>query len=108
MIAAVKGCFPALAALLVLPGAPGWAADDLGSAARELARKTAALAGRGEAVSLSWRNLSSLGTAELAQARSAFEGTLRESGARVGEGTPAVEGQVTLSENQTQYLMVEE
>jgi hypothetical protein len=108
MIAAVKGCYAAPAALLVLLGAPGWAADDLGGAARELARKTAALAGRGEVVSLSWRNLSSLGTAELAQARAAFEGTLHESGARVGEGTPAVEGQVTLSENQSQYLMVEE
>jgi hypothetical protein len=81
---------------------------DLGSAARELARKTAALAGKGEAVAVGWRNVSSLGAAALAQARGAFESALREAGGRPGDASPAAEAQITLSENQTEYLLVEE
>jgi len=47
MIAAVKGCPAVLSALLLLLPRYSWAADDLSGAARELARKTAAFAGRG-------------------------------------------------------------
>src|SRR6266478_5330224 len=60
MIAAVKGWLAVLSALLFIlpPGAR--AADDMGGAARELARKTAAFAGRGETIAITWRNLSGL------------------------------------------------
>jgi hypothetical protein len=83
-------------------------APDLGSAARELARKTVAVAGRGEAVAVAWRDVSSLGSAGLAQARAAFEPALREAGGRLSDLAPASEAQITLSENQTEYLLVEE
>src|SRR5262245_28334606 len=73
IIAAVKGWPAAWAALLFFIPPHAGAAEDGNGAARELARKTAALAGRNEAVTVSWRNLSSLGTADLDQARSAFE-----------------------------------
>jgi len=110
MIAAVNGRSAAAAALLLCAARWTWAADDLGGAARELARKTAALTGRGEPVSISWRNLSGLGSAELAQARAAFEAALRESGARLADNAAAAtaEARLTLSENQSQYLLVEE
>jgi hypothetical protein len=108
MIAAVKGWQAVLSALLYLSPVEAHAADDLGGAARELARKTAALAGRGESVAITWRNLSSLGPSDLAQARGAFEAALRESGARTGDTAVAVEARVTLSESQSQYLLVEE
>ena len=108
MIAAVKGPQAALAVLLLWAPQGGWAADELSGAARELARKTATFAGRGEPVSIRWRNLSSLGSAELAQVRTLFETALRESGGRAGEAAAAVDAQVTISENQSQYLMVEE
>lgn len=83
-------------------------APDLNSAARELARRTAALAGKGEAVAVAWRDVSSLGSAGLSQARGVFEAGLRQSGVRLSEVVPAVEAQITLSENQTQFLLVEE
>lgn len=83
-------------------------ATDLNSAARELARKTTALAGRGDAVAVTWRDVSSLGSAALAQARGAFESALREAGGRLSDGVPAAEAQITLSENQSEYLLVEE
>ncbi len=106
MIAAVKGWYAALSALLLLaPGAR--AADDLNAAAT-LARKTAAFAGRGEAVALSYRNISSLGSAELAQLRTAFEATLRDAGGRPADSTAATEARISLSENDSQYLLVEE
>jgi len=105
MIAAVMGQPAALAALLLLLPAPFWAADDLPAAARELARKTAAFTGRGETVSITWRNLSSLGSADLAQARSAFESALRESGVRPSATAPTAEARLALSENQTQFLL---
>jgi hypothetical protein len=108
MIAAVKGPPAALAVLLLWAPQCGWAADDLSGAARELARKTVAFVGRGEPVSLGWRNLSSLGSAELAQARSVFEAALRDAGARVVENPAVIEAQVTISESQSHYLMVEE
>jgi hypothetical protein len=108
MIAAVKGCPAVLSALLLLLPRYNWAADDLSGAARELARKTAAFAGRGEPVSVSWLNLSGLGAAELAQARTAFDSALREAGARATDVAPVAEAHLAISENQSQYLMVEE
>jgi hypothetical protein len=84
------------------------AAENLNGAARELANKTAAFVGRGEAISLTWRNLSSLDSSELSAARRAFEAALRESGTRPGEAAAPVEAQVTLSENGRQFLLVEE
>jgi hypothetical protein len=91
-------CFPPVAR----------AADDLNSAARELARRTAAAVGKGDAVTPSWRNLSSLGPAALAQARVAFETALRDAGARASEISPSAEAQLTISENASAGLLVEE
>jgi hypothetical protein len=108
MIAAVKGCHAVLSALLFLLPTDAQAADDLGGAARELARKAAAFAGRGETVSTTWRNASSLTASDLAQARGVFEAAVRESGARLAESTATVEFRITLSENQSQYLLVGE
>lgn len=107
MIAAVKGWYAAWAALLVFCPLRAKAADDPGSAARELAAKTAGFAGAGSTVALTWRNISSLGSAELGQARAAFEAALRQAGARIGE-RGEVDVSVTLSENPSQYLLVEE
>lgn len=107
MIAAVKGWYAVLSALLLLaPGAR--AADDLNGAATTLARKTAAFAGRGEAVAISYRNISSLGSAELAQLHTAFEGALRDAGGRQAESAAAIEARISISENDTKYLLVEE
>ena len=108
MIAAVKGCHAVLSALLFLLPLNAQAADDLGGAARELARKAAAFAGRGETVSVSWRNLSGLPSGDLAQARNIFETALRDSGARLLESGTTVDLRLTLSENQTQFLLVVE
>jgi hypothetical protein len=104
----VKGCRAALAALLlsILPAVN--AADDLNGAVRELARKAAAFAGASQPVSVEWRNLSSLGPADLAQARTAFESALRQGGIRMGETEPAAGVRLTLSENPSQYLLVGE
>jgi hypothetical protein len=107
-IAAVKVWPAALSALLFFlpPGAT--AAEDSNAAARELARKTAAFAGRGEQVTAMWRNVSSLSSSEFAQARAAFEAALKESAGRVTDGAAVVEARFTLSENRTQNLLVEE
>ena len=69
MIAAVKRWHAVLSALLFFFSVSATAADDVGGAARELARKTAAFAGKGAAVAVTWRNISSLESAA-AQARS--------------------------------------
>jgi hypothetical protein len=108
MIAAVKGWHAVLSALLFFIPAGAAAADDGNGAGRELARKTAAFAGKGEPVSVAWSNVSSLGSSELIQARSAFEAALREAGGRISEVAPLTEARITLSENRTQYLLVEE
>ncbi len=108
MIAAVKGWSAVLSALLFFIPAAARAADDLGSAARDLARKTAAFVGRNEPVSISWRNLSSLGAPELTTARTAFEAVLTQSGVRLGETPSGAEAKITLSENQNEELLVEE
>ncbi|MGA3241085.1 MAG: hypothetical protein ABSG03_32870 [Bryobacteraceae bacterium] len=107
MIAAVKGWYAVLSALLLLASGAG-AADDLNSAAAILARKTAAFAGRGETVAVSYRNISSLGAAELAQTRTAFEAALRDAGCRPVDSAAVTEARVSISENAAQYLMVEE
>lgn len=107
MIAAVKGRYAAWAALLVFCPLCAKAADDSGSAARELAAKAADFAGAGATLALTWRNTSSLGSAEAGQARAAFEAALRQAGERIGENASA-ELRLTLSENPTQYLLVEE
>ena len=112
MIAGVKGS-AVLSALLILLPWDAWAADDMAGAARELARKTVAFAGRGEPVSVSWRNLSSLASGEFNQARTAFDAALREAGARLlgqapGEIAPVVDARVTVSGNLSQFLLVEE
>lgn len=106
IIAVVKGWHAAILALPLWIAPPSEAADDLQSAAKELGRRTAAAVGR-DAVAVTWRNVSTLGAAPLTQARSAFEAALRESGTRVGEGGPA-EAQITLSENGSSRLLVEE
>jgi hypothetical protein len=107
MIAAVRGWHAACLALAVGTWHPARAADDLTSAARELARKTAGLA-KTEPVTTSWRDLSSLGSLALAQARSIFEAAMREAGGRTGEQPGTVEAEITLSENQAEYMLVAE
>ena len=114
MIAGVKGS-AVLSALLILVPWDAWAADDMAGAVGELARKTVALAGRGEPVSVSWRNLSPLASGDFNQVRSAFDAALREAGARVSEkedkpGGPShlVEVRLTVSGNPSQFLLVEE
>ncbi|HKA01351.1 MAG TPA: hypothetical protein VKE70_32780, partial [Candidatus Solibacter sp.] len=95
----MKWWYAAVCAFLVPP--PAAAADNLAEAARELASKTVAWVGR-EPVAVNWRNQSSLSQAELAQARAAFEAIVHSA-----EGA-AAEARITLSENQAQYLLVEE
>src|ERR1039458_4930115 len=114
MIAGVKGS-AVLSALLILLAWDAWAADDMAGAVGELARKTVALAGRGEPVSVSWRNLSPLDSGDFRQVRSAFDAALREAGARVSEKedrpgglTNLVDARLTVSGNSSQFLLVEE
>jgi hypothetical protein len=107
MIAGVKGS-AVLSALLILLPSGAWAADDLAGAVGELARKTVALAGRGEPVSVSWRNLSPLASGDLGQVRGAFDAAMREAGARVSEIAPVVDARLTVSGNASQLLLVEE
>ena len=106
MIAAVKECHAVLSALLFLIPPAAHAAEDVTGAARELARRTAAF-GRAEPASVSWRNISSLGAAELAQARAAFESALQEAAGRNGPSS-ALSIRITLSQNPTHYLLIEE
>jgi hypothetical protein len=100
--------YAVLAALFAFPPPSAQAAEDLQGAARELARKTASFAGQGQPVSLVWRNISSSGASELADARRAFEEALRAEGGSPGEVSPAVEAEITLSESARQFLLVEE
>jgi hypothetical protein len=88
MIAVVKRWHAVLSALLFFLPRGAAAAEDLSGAARELARKTAAFAGRGEPVSASWRNVSSLGSSDFNQVRGLFETALREADARHGKWLP--------------------
>jgi hypothetical protein len=107
MIAAVKGWHAAWAALLFFIPAAGSAADDPAGAGRELARKTAAFLGRSEPVTLGWRNTSSAPSTAFSEARASFEAALNEAGNRISDAAP-VEARITLSQNQSQYLLVEE
>jgi hypothetical protein len=107
MIAGVKGS-AVFSALLVLLPWHAWAADDLAGAVGELARKTVALAGRGEPVSVSWRNLSPLASGDFNQVRSAFDTALREAGGRPNGIAPVADLRLTLSGNPSQFLLVEE
>ncbi len=104
----MKGWSAALPALLLLAAQCACAADDLKGAARELARKTAAFAGAGQPVSEVWRNLSSLGSADLTGGRDAFESAFQSAGGTLGDAGAAVEARITLSENASQYLLAEE
>jgi hypothetical protein len=104
----VKGWYAVFSALLFFIPQDASAADGLNGAAGELARKTAAFIGKGESVSVVWRNVGSLGAPELGQARGLFEAALRDAGSRIAELAPTAEAQITLSENASQYLLVEE
>src|ERR1035438_10175937 len=111
MIAGVKGSAVLSALLLLLPwDAP--AADDMAGALGELARKTAAFAGRGEPVSVSWHNLAPLASGDFNQARLAFDAAVREAGARVSEKeerpgglSRVVDARITVSGNASQFLL---
>ena len=108
MIAAVKRWHAVFCALLFFIPSGARAADDVNGAAHDLARQTAAFTGSGEPVSVEYRNVSSLGPAGIGQARGAFEAALKEAGLRVSDVAPVAELRLTLSENQSQYLLVEE
>ena len=108
MIAAVNGRRAAWAALLLWAASLASAAENLDGAARELAAKTALLAGAGTPVSVVCRNASSLDSAEVARLRAAFENLLRQAGGHAGQGATAMDVSLTLSENATDYLLVEE
>jgi hypothetical protein len=99
----VKAWHAAWAALVFLGPPASTAADDLPGAARELARRTSGLT-RGP-VAATYRNLSSLPDSEIAQVRREFEAALP---AGPGEPGPPAEARFTLSENASQYLLVEE
>ena len=102
MMPPVNGFCAALAAILfLLPGFSS-AAEDL-PAAGELARRTAAFLGARAAAKISYSNVSSLADAELTSVRREFEASFPEA----GEGALA-EIHLTLSENQSQYLLIEE
>jgi len=102
------GALPAFCALLIFLARGAASADNLKGAAQELAWKTASFAGKGAPVSVSWRNQSSLAPGEAGRARTVFEAAFREAGGVLGETAPAVEVRVTVSENATDYLLVEE
>jgi hypothetical protein len=104
---AVKAWHALAAALLfwIPPGAG--CAEDSTAAARELARKTAAFTAHAEAVSIAWRNLSSLDASAFAQIRSVFEAAFQESGGRLAPASASAV-RITLSENPSAYLLVEE
>ena len=105
MMPTVDGWYAALAALLFLAPQSSSAADDLPGAARELARKTVNFAGPRGSVSASFRNLSSLPDADLAQVRREFESVVPAPNA---DNSSQIEARLTLSENDTQFLLVEE
>ncbi|HUP03185.1 MAG TPA: hypothetical protein VMU19_04315 [Bryobacteraceae bacterium] len=104
----MKGWSAAYLALVMALAHGLWAADDLAGAARELARKTAAFAGPGAAVSVTWRNVSSLGSAEMADARDAFDPAFKSAGGALGDASSPVEAHITVSENASDYLLAEE
>jgi hypothetical protein len=108
MIAAVNGRRAAWAALLLWAAPLASAAENFDGAVRELAAKAALLAGAGTPISIACRNASSLDSADVARLRATFENLLRQAGGHAGQGAAAVEVSLTLSENATDYLLVEE
>jgi hypothetical protein len=92
------------AALILLLPIAVQAADDLPSAARELARRTAAFLG-GRVPVETWSNRSSLPDSDLDRARREFRAALSSP-----DLTPngSSEIRLTLSENASQYLLIEE
>lgn len=98
----MRAWLAALAALVFWIPQVSRAAEDLAGAARELARKTSAW-NQGP-VAVTYRNLSSLPDSELTAVRREFE-------TAVPPSTPAAavpSARVTLSENASQFLLVEE
>jgi hypothetical protein len=108
MIAAVNGRHAAWAALLLWTAPLASAAENFDGAVRELAARTALLAGAGTPVSIACHNASSLDAAYVTRLRAAFENLLRQAGGHAGQGAAAVDVSLTLSENATDYLLVEE
>ncbi|MGB7761902.1 MAG: hypothetical protein WBL61_18860 [Bryobacteraceae bacterium] len=104
----MNGRRAAWAALLLWAAPLANAAENLDGAVRELAAKTVLLAGAGTPVSVSCRNASSLDSADVARLRAAFEKQLQQAGGHAGQGAAAVNVSLTLSENATDYLLVEE
>ncbi|MBV9505367.1 MAG: hypothetical protein JO323_10235 [Acidobacteriia bacterium] len=103
MIPTVNGWHAVLAALLFLGAGWSRAAEDLPGAAHELARKTAALGVTRSTVTIDYRSLSTLPPSVLVQLRREFEAALP-----AGNEGPAVQVRLTLSENSSQYLLIEE
>jgi hypothetical protein len=103
MMPPVNGFCAALAAILFLSPRVAPAAEELPGAVKELSRRTEAFLGRGAPAKVSYTNISSLADAALAIVRREFESSFPET----GEGTPA-EIRLSLSENQSQYLLIEE
>jgi hypothetical protein len=103
MMPPVNGFCAALAAILFLFPRCSPAAEELPSAVRELARRTAVFLGPRAPAKISYSNISSLTDAAVAGVRHEFEASFPET----GDGTPS-EIRLTLSENQTQYLLIEE
>jgi hypothetical protein len=93
-----------LAALALLFTAAAPAADDLPSAARELARRTASFLG-GRLPAETWRNRSGLPDSELDRARREFRAALPGPDLTPNSSS---EIRLTLSENASQYLLIEE
>jgi len=103
----VKRWHAVLSALLFFIASAARASEDLSGAARELARKTVTFGTRGEPVNISWRNVSSLGPSDLAQARSIFEAVYQDAGGHINLSSPTAI-RITLSETASQYMLVEE
>ncbi|MGO9010789.1 MAG: hypothetical protein ACLQPN_11865 [Bryobacteraceae bacterium] len=108
MIAAVTARHAAWAALLLWAVPLAYGAENLDGAVRELAAKTALLAGAGTPVSVTCRNASSLDSAAASRLPAAFENLLEQAGGHPGQGADAVNVALTLSENVTDYLLVED
>ncbi|MGD0045795.1 MAG: hypothetical protein ABSE42_02155 [Bryobacteraceae bacterium] len=104
----MNGRRAAWTALLLWAAPLASAAENLDGAVRELAGKTVLLAGAGTPVSVSCRNASSLDSSDVARLRAAFEKMLQQAGGHAGQGATAVDVSLTLSENATDYLLVEE
>ncbi len=105
----VNGSSAALAALFLACTPACFAADDLATAARELAHKAAAFLGPRAAAAVTYRNRSSLPDSELSRVRREFEAILPPvAGLAPGVSLANHEIRITLSENVSQYLLIAE